>query len=72
MSNTGPGISAERCRASSTDSFPGAIRRTVAKWDGCGLGLSIVRIDCLAHKGSIRIDSAPAGWTTVKVILPCY
>lgn len=39
-------------------------------YDGCGLGLSIVKKLLKAHKGRISIDSKTGRGTTVKVILP--
>jgi len=70
MSNTGPGISAETMPRVFDRFFRGDPAHS-NEVDGCGLGLSIAQWIVSAHKGSIRIDSAPAGWTTVKVILPC-
>ncbi len=69
MANTGPGIPAEAMPRVFDRFFRGDPAHN-NEVDGCGLGLSIAQWIVSAHKGSIRIDSEPAGWTTVSVSLP--
>jgi two-component system, sensor histidine kinase and response regulator len=38
---------------------------------GAGLGLSIAKCLIELHEGQLSIESLPATWTTVRVILPC-
>jgi signal transduction histidine kinase len=69
LSNTGPGISPEAMPRVFDRFFRGDPAHN-SEVEGCGLGLSIAQWIVSAHKGSIRIDSMPAGWTTVRVSLP--
>jgi signal transduction histidine kinase len=69
IANTGPGIPP----ASLPRIFDRFYRGDPAhgsEVDGCGLGLSIAQWIVTAHKGTIRVESAPSQLTTVTVRLP--
>jgi signal transduction histidine kinase len=70
VSNTGPGIAPEELpRVFDRFHRGNAARRLHA--GGCGLGLNIAQWIVAAHRGSLVIDSQPAGRTTTTVSLPC-
>ncbi len=65
IADAGPGISAE-VRDTLFTPF------VTTKARGTGLGLSTVKRLIEAHHGSIRVDSPPAGGTTVTIDLPLH
>ena len=69
IANTGPGIPQEKL-PKVFDRFYRGDDSHSKHVDGCGLGLSIAQWVVRAHHGTIRIESAPAKWTTVTVRLP--
>jgi signal transduction histidine kinase len=69
VSNTGPGVPKELQTRVFDRFFRGDASHGTAV-EGCGLGLSIVQWIVRAHGGTIRIESAERGLTTVTVCLP--
>jgi heavy metal sensor kinase len=69
IANTGAGIPPEMLPRVFDRFFRGDPAHSSAV-DGCGLGLSIVQWIVAAHDGSVKIESVPAGITTVTVLLP--
>jgi two-component system, OmpR family, heavy metal sensor histidine kinase CusS len=69
ITNTGPGIDAERLPRVFDRFFRGDPSHS-NNVEGCGLGLSIAQWIVAAHGGTIQIDSVPAKLTTVTVRLP--
>jgi signal transduction histidine kinase len=69
ITNTGPGISAEKLPRVFDRFFRGDAAHG-GDAEGCGLGLSIAHWIVKAHHGVIHIASAPAALTTVTVELP--
>ena len=69
VSNTGPGVPKELQARVFDRFFRGDASHGTAV-EGCGLGLSIVQWIVRAHGGTIRIESAERGLTTVRVCLP--
>jgi len=69
ISNTGPGIPAEKLPRV-FDRFFRVDSSHKGGMESCGLGLSIAQWIVKAHHGSISIASEPGRWTTLSVMLP--
>ena len=69
VSNTGPGIPAEKLPRV-FDRFYRGDQAHGGEVEGSGLGLSIVQWIVKAHGGAIELTSKPGQWTTVTVHLP--
>jgi signal transduction histidine kinase len=69
VSNTGPGVPME-LQARVFDRFFRGDASHGTAIEGCGLGLSIAQWIVHAHGGTIRVDSAEGGLTSVTVRLP--
>ncbi len=61
----GPGIPPE-LRDAAFEPF----RRLSAAGNGVGLGLAIVRRVVKRHRGTVRIETSPAGGTRLRIELP--
>jgi len=69
ISNTGPGIPAEKLSRVFDRFYRGDASHNSAV-EGCGLGLSIVQSIAKAHNGEVTIQSTPMEWTTATIKLP--
>lgn len=69
VSNTGPGLAPDKLPQVFDRFFRGDASHNSAV-DGCGLGLSIAKWIVTAHRGTIKINSAPEAMTAVTVDLP--
>jgi heavy metal sensor kinase len=69
ISNTGPGVPAEKLPRVFDRFFRGDPAHSAAV-EGCGLGLSIAQWIVSAHNGTIEMTSEPSKMTTVTVRLP--
>lgn len=69
IKNTGPGLEVEKIPHVFERFYRGDPAHN-SKIEGCGLGLSICQWIVQIHKGTIRFDSHPHDWTTVRVTFP--
>ncbi|WP_127784650.1 HAMP domain-containing sensor histidine kinase [Rhodococcus sp. X156] len=69
VSDTGPGLTTEAAERVFERFYRADSSRTRAS-GGTGLGLSIVAALVSAHRGTVRVDSAPGAGATFRVSLP--